>query len=445
MKAVGRPSEKIENEEAVVKQAQEFASKLRWDQAIALLEPLLKQERLTILGLEILAFSYSKLKKFRNAISIYQKLCKDQPGKLKWSYGLAYQHYAAGNTKAAIEAFTQCLEIYPDYLKAILRLGIVYESISEKEKAIGLYRKGYRAYMNASPSAKQLLVSDYVKICARAGKLLSDGKDPQLLKKAERLFRECVKIAPQEANNWYRLGSLLLELGEIDQAHEALQTAKALNPNKEYIDHKIALALFKKEDVEAALKTYKQIPQHRRSAYILHGIANCLIMQGKQMDAAEYLYQAVKKEPDKFYHHRDFGIVLADLGDRDQAVDELKAANQLFKNTQGKDHQKILAKIDDVQKLPPGQRIDFEKNLSSTVSAISFGKIANYHEDRGFGFIKDDNDGESNIFFHIKKMKGLSKPSVGMPVKFVKEMGEKGLCASKVWPLPKNSGDHLPA
>jgi CspA family cold shock protein len=59
--------------------------------------------------------------------------------------------------------------------------------------------------------------------------------------------------------------------------------------------------------------------------------------------------------------------------------------------------------------------------------------ISKYNFERGFGFIDDENDGET-VFFHIKSMKnGTINPVKGMKVKFVREMSEKGPKASKVW------------
>ena len=55
------------------------------------------------------------------------------------------------------------------------------------------------------------------------------------------------------------------------------------------------------------------------------------------MEGARYLFQATQKEPGKFYHHRDLGLALATLGDRDQAIKELETANELYKKDNGKD------------------------------------------------------------------------------------------------------------
>lgn len=69
------------------------------------------------------------------------------------------------------------------------------------------------------------------------------------------------------------------------------------------------------------------------------------------------------------------------------------------------------------------------------ITTISYGVITKYNSERGFGFIKDYSDGV-NVFFHISKVKNRpehTEPTRGLHVKFLKEFGEKGLQASKIW------------
>ncbi|PJA79648.1 MAG: hypothetical protein CO148_06545, partial [Nitrospirae bacterium CG_4_9_14_3_um_filter_41_27] len=104
----------------------------------------------------------------------------------------------------------------------------------------------------------------------------------------------------------------------------------------------------------------------------------------------------------------------------------------------GKDFNKILAKIEELKEISKGERIIFE-NPDTSVTTISYGVVTKYNSERGFGFIKDNNDGE-NVFFHISKVKNRMgiEPSPGLHVKFVKEIGEKGPQASKVWVTTNN-------
>ncbi|MDY6845461.1 MAG: cold shock domain-containing protein, partial [Thermodesulfobacteriota bacterium] len=122
---------------------------------------------------------------------------------------------------------------------------------------------------------------------------------------------------------------------------------------------------------------------------------------------------------------------LIELGDRDQAIKTLEKSNSLYKKEHGKDFNKILEKIDEIKEMNQGDNIVLEEPIS-TVSTISHGIVAKYRVDKGFGFIKDDNDGQ-DVFFHITRVKNRETPVEGNTVKFLREIGKKGLEASKVW------------
>lgn len=152
------------------------------------------------------------------------------------------------------------------------------------------------------------------------------------------------------------------------------------------------------------------------------------------MEAARKLYQAIQREPQKFYHYWDFALTLIELGAKDQAIEALEKANELFHQDHGKDYHKALDKLEEVKStLPPGKRISFDEPSKNT-GVIRFGIVTKYNEERGFGFIKDDTEG-NKVFFHITRIKGKAVPQVGTRIKYVCEVGEKGLQAAKVWLL----------
>lgn len=58
------------------------------------------------------------------------------------------------------------------------------------------------------------------------------------------------------------------------------------------------------------------------------------------------------------------------------------------------------------------------------------GKVKNYNEKKGFGFILGE-DGEDR-FFHISSLKSFDKPLYGAVVEFISEQGVKGLVAKNI-------------
>lgn len=319
-----------------------------------------------------------------------------------------------------------------------MELGKLYEEVCLSDKALKIYRNGIQIYTTLKPDQKKGLESIYSKVSTRVAKLIcSDGNISESnINEAEYLFKEGITADPQNADTWYRLGDFILKAGKPDDAISYLQKAETLAPKKEYIPHKIAQAHLKKGDSDQALKIYETIPLYKRTPYILHGMAQCLLKNGKLKDGAYYLHMAAQREPDKWYHHRDLGLVLADLGDRDQAINFLDRANQLYKKEKGEDFAKILAKIEELKEMPKGESVIFEK-LNAPITTISYGVVIKYNSEKGFGFIKDNNDGK-NVFFHISKIKNQIIPKTGLNVKFAREIGEKGPQASKVWVISRH-------
>jgi tetratricopeptide (TPR) repeat protein len=421
------------NEKESIEKAKTLMAEERWGEAIALLNPLKEAGNLPTDGLNILAYCYSRNRKYNEAISIYKALTEGFPNEARWFYSLGYQYKSKSDVHAAIKAYEKCLELSPKWLNVFGELGLLYEENKSTERALEFYRNGIKAFKAMKPDRQKELAPIYSKIAARAAKLIcSTGNVTQTDKnEAESLFRESIATDPENSDTWYRLGDFYLRCGRYDDALEYLQKAESLAPRKEYVPHKIAQAHLKKGDHEQALKIYNTIPHHKRTPYILRGMAQCFIYKRDLKQGAYFHYLAAQREPEKWYHRRDLGLTLADLRDRDQAVENLSMANQLYKKEKGTDSPKILAKIDELKKMPKGERIVLEK-ANTPVTTIAYGTITKYISGKGFGFIKDENDG-AEVFFHIRKVRDRIEPVPGLRVKFSREVGEKGPQAGKVW------------
>jgi tetratricopeptide (TPR) repeat protein len=376
------------DEKELLEKAKDLTDSKSWQEIISLLKPYHQAGTLSTEGLKILGFSYSRNKDYNEAIGIYQALSQKQPHEAIWSYYLAYQYQAKKDLKSAIEAYEQCIKIYPQWLKVLVKLGKLCEEVSSTEKALKTYRNGIQIYKTIKQERQKEFVTIYSKLCTQTAKLIcSAGNVTEADRnEAEHLFKESITVDPQNADTWYHLGDFFLELGKYDEAIQYLQKAESLAPKKEHIPHKIAQAYLKKGNPDQALKVYEAIPHYKRTPYILHGMAECLIKKGELKEGAYYLYIAAQREQEKWYHYRDLGLALANLGDRDQAIDTLEKANRLYKKENGKDFNKILAKIEQLKEMPKGESINFEKS-DLAVTTISYGVVTKYNSERGFGFI----------------------------------------------------------
>lgn len=430
-------SVEINNEGEVLRQAEALASAVQWKKAASLLQQYSQANTLSVEGLHKWAYYCSHAGDYDSAITIYKNLSERQPSEARWFYYLGFQYQRKEQWAEAIAAYEQCLMLAPRWLKAALRLGDAYRVVEQLDKASGVYREGIQNYQDLPLSHRRELASVYAKLCAKMARALLDKPRDQIpgeLEEAVKLLQESLAIEANDADNWYRLGSAFLETGQVDEALDCLRKGEILNPKKEYISHKMAQAHLRKGDPDQALRAYEQIPEHKRVPYILHGMAQCHMDKGETMEAASKLYKAMKREPKKFYHQWDFALALIALGARDQAIEALERANQLFREEYGKDYQKALVKLEEVRSTPPSEkRISFDVPPSA-VAEIRFGPVSNYNTERGFGFIKDEVDG-ANVFFHITRVQKRVAPKIGTRTKYVREVGEKGFQAAKVWLL----------
>jgi tetratricopeptide (TPR) repeat protein len=289
----------------------------KWGEAISFLKPFKEVGDLSINGLHILAHCYSRSREYDEAISIYEGLHERYPNEAKWLYSLAYQYKSKKDVQGAIKAYEKCLELSPKWVKVLGELGLLYEETGSTKRALEIYHNGIQTYKAMKPDRQKELAAIYSKLSARAAKLkCAVGNITETDKnEAESLFRESIAGDPENSDTWYRLGDFYLECGKYDEALQYLQKAESLSPRKEYIPHKIAQAHLKKGDHNQALKIYETIPHYKRTPYILHGMAQCFVNKGDLKQGAYYFHLAAQREPEKWYHRRDLGLALAELGD----------------------------------------------------------------------------------------------------------------------------------
>lgn len=425
-----------DSEEQVLQQAEVLADQGEYRKAALVIGSAQTNVLLSPKARGTMAYYHSRAGDHPKAITLFEELCQLQPAEAKWHYYLGYQFQQKEQWNQAVTAYERALQLAPNWVKAHLGLGQAYESAGQGDKAIETYRRGLQLYRSLPADSRLPLVTIYGKLCHRTAEILlaKSNRQPAEVGEALQCLCEGAEATPNDANSWYRLGNLLVALGRLDEAMEYLKKAEALAPRNEYILHKLAQTHLKKGNAEEALRIYEKIPAHRQVPYALRGIAQCYLAKGQPMDAARRLHQVIEKEPGKFYHHWDFAQALVALKARDQAIEALETANRLFEKEHGKSYKRAVAKAEEIRStLPPGDRISFQ-NSSAAVPSICFGTVTKYDQGRGFGFIKDQNDG-ARVFFHISRVKGRTSPQNDARVKFVRELGEKGPQASRVWLL----------
>lgn len=425
-----------EDEVRLLKEAEGLATKSEWRKAALLIGTAGSTFPLSPKARGIQAFYHSRAGDHEKAIALFTELRNLEPKEARWHFYLGFQLEQKERWNEAIASYEHALDLAPRWIKIHLSLGQAYEEARQADRALETYREARRIYKELPHESRHKAIQLHGSICRQLAKLLLSKKPRRSEDTAEALdcLYESAGAAPTDLNAWYRLGDLLLNLGRLDDALQHLTKAEVLDPRKEYVCHKIAQTYLKKGDADEALRRYGNIPPHKQVPYILRGVAQCLLAKGQALEAAKKLQQAIQREPDKFFHYKDFALALIELKVRDQAVQALEKTNSLYEKEYGEPYKWALDKINEIRAtLPPSERIRFEPD-PSPVPTISFGTVTKFNTDRGFGFLRDGSN-NATVFFHISHVKDRVTPQTGTRVKFVREVGPKGLQASRVWLL----------
>ena len=260
-----------------------------WKGAINILRPMYEAGDLSFDATKTLAYCLSMNRDYFAAIGLYKELCQRQPRNSMLAYGLGFQYQSLKEWEHASDAYQKCIELFPQFLKAYLQLGEVYEAQNRTDDALSTYRQGVFAYRQIEATRQGPYSGICAKMLTNAAALLQSLNDHSMsnLNKIDFCLREALACEPANADNQYRLGKFLMSIERTDEALKCLSQAQSLAPHKVYITHKIAQLFLQSGDTVKSLDIYNQIPLHKRLPYILNGMAACLCQQGKIGEAAK--------------------------------------------------------------------------------------------------------------------------------------------------------------
>lgn len=140
------------------------------------------------------------------------------------------------------------------------------------------------------------------------------------------------KISDLEAiaNYYNNIGYDFLKEGKIDEAINSFNVAKEISPAFTWAYNNLGVALSRKNDLEAAIHSYEIAILLDPSYEAPYGnIANLYLKLGQKEKADEILNRLEFVKSRNPYHHISKGLVLAEEGEHEQAIRELKKAISL--------------------------------------------------------------------------------------------------------------------
>jgi len=191
-----------------------------------------------------------------------------------------------GNLEAAIDSYKQALKIKPDYAEAYYNMGVALKDKGNLEAAIDSYKQALK------------IKPGYIAAYNNMGNVLKDNGD---LEAAIDSYKQVLKIKPDYAEAYYNMGAALHDKGNLEAAIDSYKQVLKIKPDYAEAYYNMGNVLQKKGDLEAAIDSYKQ---------------------------------ALKIKPDYAEAYSYLGIAFIGVGNRDNALLNLKKSHELIR---GKD------------------------------------------------------------------------------------------------------------
>jgi tetratricopeptide (TPR) repeat protein len=261
----------------MVSAAEEFKQALRLDAHLA--------DAHYLLALTMVANPVDKLD-WRSTAAECRSALADRPAYPEAAHLLGVALAAMGQRATAIEQFQKALLLRPNYPEAHLDLGMAYSNQGENDRAI-----------------------------------------------AE--FNLALASRPNYAEAHERLAKALLEQGKQSQAQQELLKALRINPDltdAHYLLGRVYSASAKKEDAAIEFRQVAQLNSRRTLATESVRLSNTgldAMRRGDISTAVANLREAVEKKPDSATAHFNFGLVLADTGQLDDGIAQVRKALSL--------------------------------------------------------------------------------------------------------------------
>lgn len=264
----------------------------------------------------------------------YERAAQISPDYLEANVKLGTQHLRAGRFEQASQWFSTALELNDRLLSAYVGIGVAQHASGRTAEALSSFEMA----RNIEPNST-LLFSEVARmhLKAAAGQQSERfilGSNPagesdtpehltDLLSQQIQRVRDAITQSPNHADLHYRLGLLLRNRGQLDDAIASFRQAATINPTYMKALIKLGLALSEADQTEEAIDVFKQATDVRPDYVDLHYQIGLLFVQRNQFEmAVEHFEQAVSGNPGNVAFQANLALSLQNMGliDRAQAT-----------------------------------------------------------------------------------------------------------------------------
>ncbi|MFM7315667.1 MAG: tetratricopeptide repeat-containing sulfotransferase family protein [bacterium] len=285
------------------------------------------------------------------AISAYQKLIQEYPGKAVSHYYLAIVLLHKRDASASLVQMQKALEIEPEHPAMLAGMGDVLTTIGRLKESVPFYEKAIRLDPSSLPALLNL------------GANLNDlGRTSDSV----RIFRQIVREHPDFQPGWNNLGNALIEIGRSQEAIEPLQKAIEIAPASFEAFSNLAKALNELGQNENAIAMARRALDGNSlfaPAWIQLGRAQLEL--GKPADAQKSLSKVLEIVPEAWPAMALLGSCCEELGD-------MRGAQNYWESCLRKkpDHAAVLGQMASrkKQKTPAGQVSQMQSLLDKSTT-----------------------------------------------------------------------------
>lgn len=235
-------------------------------------------------------------KEYQKAIDFYSKGLQYDGQNSVAAYNTGWAYNELGNYSEAIKWLSRATQIKPDYASAYSEMGWAYDQLGQATDSINAYQSALQ-YDPSSSSALFGLGDVYY------------GKEKNYELAAAK-YKSGLAIKSDNANAWQRLGYCYNDLGQYDDAVNALLKAKQLKPDLGSAYVELGYAYFRLQRYNEAVSTFKQASTINPDSQLAHyylgqvylatdnrngAMGEYRTLQGMGSDYAKKLYDLINK------------------------------------------------------------------------------------------------------------------------------------------------------
>jgi predicted TPR repeat methyltransferase len=305
--------------ENTLNKAQALIREGAFDQALTLIEALLKEDPKQPECLHQVSLLFCRRGQFKQATTTIQQAIKLDPTAAHYqqTLGLIHlhqKHYAdaqaalfcaleldnqqptihnnlancfiaSGQPEKALEHYQLAIQLAPQYWDAYYNLGLCYMRLEKHHLA----KEAFEQVLRGSPK--------HPGAHGNLGQLLL--KEEQYTAAGEQ-FKARLELQPQHADSWHDLGLCHIKEQQYSAAIDALNQALTLAPQLCDTHYHLGIAYLHSQSYEKALEHF--LLQLKIAPYYecYFNIGVLLMYEGRLIEASEYLNEALKLQPDSF-------------------------------------------------------------------------------------------------------------------------------------------------